>query len=86
MEKFGLFDLIDKFNAASSGKNDFSESKKTEAAPQKPAKTTDSVLKDPDFTAQPQYMMNAKMTAYMKRHEKLLAEIKSKNDVGREKK
>ena len=28
MEKFGLFDIIDKFNSASKGENDFSKSER----------------------------------------------------------
>ena len=35
MEKFGLFDLIDKFNSASSGKNDFSKTRPEEQTERK---------------------------------------------------
>lgn len=69
MEKIGLFDLIDKFAANGSGGKTFS------AAPQedkKPEQKNDGYnLKNPDFGAQPQYMMNAKMQAFIKRHETL---------------
>lgn len=78
MEKFGLFDLIDKFNSASSGKSDFSKTQpKAQTEPKKSADS--SVLKEPDVSAPPQYMMSAKMTAYMKRHEELLAQIPKKS-------
>lgn len=75
MEKFGLFDLIDKFNSASSGKNDFSKTRPEEQTEQKKSATGESVLKDPDVSAPPQYMMSAKMAAYMKRHDELIAQI-----------
>ena len=45
MEKFGLFDIIDKFNSASKGENDFSKSeRKTE---KQPTADNRSLLKDP---------------------------------------
>lgn len=89
MEKFGLFDLMEKFNAASNGKNDFS---KSNASPvEESAKTTGATkpsLKDPDFSVPPQYAMNSKMTAYVKRHDELKANISetSKRTRGRKKK
>ena len=69
MEKIGLFDIIDKFNSAASGKNDFSAAKARQQNDNKPA------LKDPDDFAPPQYMMNAKMLAFMKRHDELVAAV-----------
>lgn len=73
MEKFGLFDIIDKFNSASKGENDFSKSeRKTE---KQPTADNRSLLKDPDDFAPPQYMMNAKMLAFMKRHDELVAAV-----------
>lgn len=69
MEKFGLFDLIDKFNTAASGKSDFSAGK------EKAAEQTTSQLKDPETTAPPQYMLNAKTLAYIARHEELVASV-----------
>lgn len=77
MEKFGLFDLIDKFNSASVGKNDFSE---TRAEPKKGQEkcAPESALKDPDFGAPPQYLMSVKMAAYIKRHDELAAQVKKK--------
>ena len=80
MEKIGLFDLIDKFAASGSSGKTF------QAAPQeekKPEQKSDGYgLKNPDFGVQPQYMMNAKMQAFMKRHEtlKLQALKNGKND------
>lgn len=78
MEKFGLFDLIEKFNAASNGKNDFS---KSNASPIRESSTTSAAtrpnLKDPDFNVPPQYAMNSKMTAYVKRHDELKASIRA---------
>lgn len=73
MEKFGLFDIIDKFNSASKGENDFSKSeRKTDKQP-----TVDdrSLLKDPDDFAPPQYAMNAKMQAFIRRHDELVAAV-----------
>ena len=44
MEKFGLFDIIDKFNSASKGENDFSKSeRKTD---KQPTADNRSLLKD----------------------------------------
>ena len=60
MEKIGLFDIIDKFNSAASGKNDFSATKARQQNDNKPAENG-FALKDPDDFAPPQYMMNAKM-------------------------
>ncbi len=77
MEKIGLFDLIDKITTPSSGGKTFDNSPKTQPArPQAREKENES-LRDPDFGAQPQYMMNAKMQAFMQRHENLKADVPS---------
>ena len=75
MEKFGLFDLIDKFNSASSGKSDFFKTRPDEKSERKKSAAGESALKEPDISAPPQYMMSAKMAAYMKRHDELVAQI-----------
>ena len=75
MEKIGLFDLIEKITTPSSGGKTFDNSPKTQPArPQTREKENES-LRDPDFGAQPQYMMNAKMQAFMQRHENLKADV-----------
>lgn len=73
MEKIGLFDLIDKFTTPErTGKSFRAEPK---ARPETAQQKSNETLKDPDFGAQPQYLMNAKMQAFLKRHENLKAEI-----------
>lgn len=72
MEKFGLFDLIDKFNAAARGKSEFSAEEKSEDLKR------ESLLKDPETTAPPQYMLNAKTLAFIRRHDELVKEIENK--------
>lgn len=75
MEKIGLFDLIDKITTPSSDGKTFDNSPKTQPTrPQTREKENES-LRDPDFGAQPQYMMNAKMQAFMQRHENLKADV-----------
>ena len=71
MEKIGLFDLIDKFAAAPNGKT-FAPTDKT---PTGKNENNSDGLREPDFGAQPQYAMNAKMQAFINRHESLKAEI-----------
>ncbi len=76
MEKFGLFDLIDKFSETAKGTSSFSKTdKKTENAD----KNSGSVLKNPDFGGQPQYMMNAKLNAFVTRHDALARKILAEN-------
>lgn len=74
MEKIGLFDIIDKFNSAASGKNDFSATKARQQNDNKPAENG-FALKDPDDFAPPQYAMNAKMQAFIRRHDELVAAV-----------
>ena len=73
MEKIGLFDLIDKITTPSSGGKRFDNSSETRSAHPQTGKKEN--LHDPDFGAQPQYMMNAKMQAFMERHENLKADV-----------
>ena len=80
MEKIGLFDLIDKFATNNSSEKTFSTSPQEEKKAEQ--KSDGYNLKNPDFGAQPQYMMNAKMQAFIKRHEALKAQAlkNGKND------
>ena len=80
MEKIGLFDLIDKFATNNSSGKTFSTSPQEEKKAEQ--KSDGYNLKNPDFGAQPQYMMNAKMQAFIKRHESLKAQAlkNGKND------
>ena len=80
MEKIGLFDLIDKFATNNSSGKTFSTSPQEEKKAQQ--KSDGYNLKNPDFGAQPQYMMNSKMQAFIKRHEALKAQAlkNGKND------
>ena len=80
MEKIGLFDLIDKFAANNSSGKTFPTSPQEEKKAEQ--KSDGYNLKNPDFGAQPQYMMNAKMQAFIKRHEALKAQAlkNGKND------
>ena len=101
MEKFGLFDLIDKFNAVANGKNDFSKSK---AEPQnrqgglnggkkndlgygnggdrgdfgdgKDSAPVQSKLVDPQIFPPAQYMMNAKLRDFNKKHDEFARRVK----------
>ena len=73
MEKIGLFDLIDKFTTPERTEKSFRAEPKSR--PETPQQKTNETFKDPDFGAQPQYLMNAKMQAFLKRHENLKAEI-----------
>lgn len=75
MEKIGLFDLIDKITTPSSGGKSFDNPPKTQPARPQPREKESEGLRDPDFGAQPQYMMNAKMQAFMQRHENLKADV-----------
>ncbi len=74
MEKFGLFDLIDKFNAVASGKNDFA---KPSSPPQKEetSKDNNSNLVDPKLPSPTQYVMNAKLLDFCSRHDNLSKKI-----------
>ncbi len=75
MEKIGLFDLIDKITTPSSGGKTFDNPPKPRPAKPQNRENESESLRDPDFGAQPQYMMNAKMQAFMQRHESLKADV-----------
>ena len=89
MEKIGLFDLIDKIaspktdeksfrpaeNPPSSGGKTFDNPPKSQPSRPQNREKENETLRDPDFGAQPQYMMNAKMQAFIQRHENLKADV-----------
>lgn len=73
MEKFGLFDLIDKFNAVANGKNDFVKDAHT---PKQPNSNNDKFqLVDPKIPTPTQYLMNAKMLDFCKKHDQISKKI-----------
>ncbi len=74
MEKFGLFDLIDKFNSVANGKKEFDKHSQAEQPPQE--KKVGSRLTDPQLPPPSQYMMNAKMLAFCKRHDDFAKTVK----------
>ena len=82
MEKIGLFDLIDKITTPSSGGKSFDNPPKSQPSRPQNREKENETLRDPDFGAQPQYMMNAKMQAFIKRHEALKSQAlkNGKND------
>lgn len=84
MEKFGLFDLIDKFNAVANGKNDFAKRKVETQNSQNDSKLgngnpTDSAqnkLVDPQIFPPAQYIMNAKLRDFNKKHDDFSRRVK----------
>ncbi len=70
MEKFGLFDLIEKFNSVANGKTDFEKSK---TQPQKKDGNEGGdkrpTLIDPMILPPVHYLMNTKMQDFCSRHE-----------------
>lgn len=84
MEKFGLFDLIDKFNAVANGKNDFAKRKVETQNSQNDSKLgnatpTDSAqnkLVDPQIFPPAQYIMNAKLRDFNKKHDEFSRRVK----------
>ena len=84
MEKFGLFDLIDKFNAVANGKNDFAKRKAETQNSQNDSKLgnatpTDSAqnkLVDPQIFPPAQYIMNAKLRDFNKKHDEFSRRVK----------
>ncbi|MBQ8726789.1 MAG: hypothetical protein IJY84_06795 [Clostridia bacterium] len=84
MEKFGLFDLIDKFNAVANGKNDFSKPAfnahgnppAKETADEKGTGEKQSKLVDPQIFPPAQYLMNAKMLDFNKKHDEFARRVK----------
>ena len=83
MEKIGLFDILDKFGRTTNGKTDFASGKKTPADENGRAADRDFTLRDPEDCAPPQYMMNAKMLAFIRRHEELVAAVPPKTPAKR---
>ena len=76
MEKIGLFDLIDKFNTVATGKKDFD---KQQVKAQKPLEKNGASTKfcDPQILPPPQYMMNAKMIDFCKKHDDFAKSVKA---------
>ena len=77
MKKFGLFDLIDKFSEAANGKKTV---KSDVSSVDRIAASGDSnALRTPDVEPDPQYLMNAKLAAFVARHDELAKKIAEKN-------
>ena len=75
MEKFGLFDLIDKFNGVASGKNEFN--KKQNPTLENPEETNQNSKFINPLTPPPQhYLMNEKMLAFCTRHDDFAKKVK----------
>ena len=74
MEKIGLFDLIDKFNSVANGKKEFEKQLSKENQPL--AKNATTKLTDPQLSSPMQYIMNAKMQAFCKKHEEFAKTVK----------
>lgn len=82
MEKIGLFDLIDKFATPKTDEKSFRPAENPPRADGSNARgdkqnvrPASESMHDPDFGVQPQYMMNLKMQAFLRRHENLKADI-----------
>ena len=71
MEKFGLFDLIEKFNATAAGGN--AAKKSDNGGEQKDGK---KVTNEDIVGAPPQLVMNTKMRDFLARHDAAVAEIR----------
>lgn len=84
MEKFGLFDLIDKFNAVANGKNDFAKRKTEQQDSQgdskigngNPTAPLQNKLIDPQIFPPAQYIMNAKLRDFNKKHDEFSRRVK----------
>lgn len=84
MEKFGLFDLIDKFNAVANGKNDFAKRKEETQNSQNdsklgngnPTAPLQNKLIDPQIFPPAQYIMNAKLRDFNKKHDEFSRRVK----------
>ena len=74
MEKFGLFDLIDKFNSVKNGKTDFAKNTPTPKADGENAKPTSNLI-DPQILPPSHYLMNTKMQDFIKKHDELSKKI-----------
>lgn len=82
MEKIGLFDLIDKIASPKTDEKSFRPAENPPRADGNGARgdkqnvcSASESMHDPDFGVQPQYMMNSKMLAFLKRHENLKADV-----------
>lgn len=82
MEKIGLFDLIDKIASPRADEKSFRPAENPPRADGNGARgdkqnvrPASESMHDPDFGVQPQYMMNSKMLAFLKRHENLKADV-----------
>lgn len=82
MEKIGLFDLIDKIASPKTDEKSFRPAENPPRADGNGARGDKQTIRpasesmhDPDFGVQPQYMMNSKMLAFLKRHENLKADV-----------
>ncbi|MBR1867191.1 MAG: hypothetical protein IJ800_01225 [Clostridia bacterium] len=71
MEKFGLFDLIEKFNASAKGKNDLSQARSVDDNVQ--AKNKSDLLRSINVPAQ--YAMNKKMEDFINKHDAISLQI-----------
>ena len=75
MEKFGLFDLIDKFNAQANGKRDLKgASANGNTTPPKP--DDGKADTEPHSFVPTHYAMNMKMLDFCKRHDELAKKVK----------
>lgn len=82
MEKIGLFDLIDKIASPKTDEKSFRPAENPTRSDGNGARgdkqnvrSASESMHDPDFGVQPQYMMNSKMLAFLKRHENLKADV-----------
>ena len=73
MEKFGLFDLIDKLNLSANGKKEFSKSEKEQAGGDTPPQKNGFI--DPMIYPPKHYMMNEKMIDFCKKHDEFKKSI-----------
>ena len=76
MEKFGLFDLIDKFNAQANGKKDLNKTPPRENSADKKG-NGDGDWIEPQIFVPPHYAMNAKLQDFIKRHDEFAKNIPS---------
>lgn len=74
MEKFGLFDLIDKFNSVKNGKTDFAKNTPTPKADGENSKPSSNLI-DPQILPPSHYLMNTKMQDFIKKHDDLSKKI-----------
>ncbi len=74
MEKFGLFDLIDKFNLAQNGKNDFAKNTPNPKAERDDSKSSSGLI-DPQILPPSHYLMNSKMQDFVKKHDAISKKI-----------